>query len=255
MRRDGNTSSKPRRPGPTAVFFRPLSIARGRHPNRQRGTFWLRYLGSPRARPASGPGTPGAQTSSPSLARPGSQAAPLWGRVASGVRGLDTCRLRWTGRLSPVSAGVLGRRRWRGAGLPAAPGHHAGGTEGERSSFLTGNAAIVSTREEKARRQTQTPVMWSALRQRLLLRRSKSMPIPGNRKQARSPRSPCRGAKSGFVLPHKGHEYLWPPSTSSGAYPGAEHVPPGQGVKEQGRVVFFPSQAFHGAEPRIVILV
>lgn len=255
MRRDGNTSSKPRRPEPTAVFFRPLSIARGRHPNRQRGTFWLRYLGSPRARPASGPGTPGAQTSSPSLARPGSQAAPLRGRAASGVRGLDTCRLQWTGRLSPVSAGVLGRRRWRGAGLPAAPGHHAGGTEGERSSFLTGNAAIVSTREEKARRQTQTPVMWSALRQRLLLRRSKSMPIPGNRKQARSPRSPCRGAKSGFVLPHKGHEYLWPPPTSSGAYPGAERVLPGQGVKEQGRVVFFPSQAFHGAEPRIVILV
>lgn len=237
------------------MFFRPLSIARGRHPNRQRGTFWLRYLGSPRARPASGPGTPSAQTSSPSLARPGSQAAPLRGRAASGVRGLDTCRLRWTGRLSPVSAGVLGRRRWRGAGLPAAPGHHAGGTEGERSSFLTGNAAIVSTREEKARRQTQTPLTWSALRQRLLLRRSKSMPIPGNRKQARSPRSPCEAPSRGSFSPTKDmntFDLLPPPP---GAYPGAEHVPPGQGVKEQGRVVFFPSQAFHGAEPRIVILV
>lgn len=237
------------------MFFRPLSIARGGHPNRQRGTFWLRYLGSPRARPASGPGTPGAQTSSPSLARPGSQAAPLRGRAASGVRGLDTCRLRWTGRLSPVSAGVLGRRRWRGAGLPAAPGHHAGGTEGERSSFLTGNAAIVSTREEKARRQTQTPVMWSALRQRLLLRRSKSMPIPGNRKQARSPRSPCEAPSRGSFSPTKDMNTfgLLPPPP--GAYPGAEHVLPGQGVKEQGRVVFFPSQAFHSAEPRIVILV
>lgn len=239
MRRDGNTSSKPRRPGPTAVFFRPLSIARGGHPNRQRGTFWLRYLGSPRARPASGPGTPGAQTSSPSLARPGSQAAPLRGRAASGVRGLDTCRLRWTGRLSPVSAGVLGRRRWRGAGLPAAPGHHAGGTEGERSSFLTGNAAIVSTREEKARRQTQTPVMWSALRQRLLLRRSKSMPIPGNRKQARSPRSPCRGAKSGFVLPHKGHEYLWPPPTSPWGLPRSRARPAWAGGEGTGARGFF----------------
>lgn len=237
------------------MFFRPLSIARGGHPNRQRGTFWLRYLGSPRARPASGPGTPGAQTSSPSLARPGSQAAPLRGRVASGVRGLDTCRLRWTGLLSPVSAGVLGRRRWRGAGLPAAPGHHAGGTEGERSSFLTGNAAIVSTREEKARQQTRTPLTWSALRQRLLLRRSKSMPIPGNRKQARSPRSPCEAPSRGSFSPTKDMNTfgLLPPPP--GAYPGAEHVPPGQGVKEQGRVVFFPSQAFHGAEPRIVILV
>lgn len=81
------------------------------------------------------------------------------------------------------------------------------------------------------------------------------MPIPGNQKQARSPRSPCEAPSRGSFSPAKDMNTFGPLPPPPGAYPGAEHVLPGQGVKEQGRVVFFPSQAFHGAEPRIVILV